>query len=210
MPIFCVKMLLTLWLEELLKLTFVKSLTPHKTTAFRCHFIVICQKTLYMHFNCFKAGAAFSKVPRKISGKLLILLLLLLPLLLHSFLLLRWTELIGLLVQCSTVALYPLDDVATCVSVGPTPKIRSFPKIFLVTFENVAPGLPILGVSCSRTWGHCNTAYCSYEWKNVPYWVSVTWRWSCRAEVWRGWCTAPVHCSNSHAHHYFRRLLADR
>ena len=43
---------------------------------------------------------------------------------------------IGLLVQCSTVALYPLDDVATCVSV--TPKIRSFPKIFLGTFENVA------------------------------------------------------------------------
>ena len=52
----------------------------------------------------------------KILGKLLILLLLLL-LLLHSFLLLRWTELIGLLVQCSTVALYPLDDVATYVSV---------------------------------------------------------------------------------------------
>ena len=32
-------------------------------------------------------------------------------------------------VQCSTVALYPLDDVVTCVSVAP--KIRSFPKIFL-------------------------------------------------------------------------------
>jgi len=46
---------------------------------------------------------------------------------------------VGLLVQCSTVALYPLDDVATCVSVAP--KIRSFPKIFLGTFENVAPGL---------------------------------------------------------------------
>ena len=81
-------------------------------------------------------GAAFSKVPRKILGKLLISLLLLL-LLLHSFLSLRWTELIGLLVQCSTVALYPLDDVAISVSVAP--KIRSFPKIFLGTFENVAP-----------------------------------------------------------------------
>ena len=68
-------------------------------------------------------GAAFSKVHRKILGKLLILLLLLLLLLLHSFLLLRWTELIGLLVQCSTVALYSLDDIATCVSVAP--KIRS-------------------------------------------------------------------------------------
>jgi len=71
----------------------------------------------------------------------MLLLPLLLLLLLHSFLLLRWTELIGLLllVQCSTVALYPLDDVATCVSVAP--KIRSFPKIFLGTFENVAPAL---------------------------------------------------------------------
>ena len=78
-------------------------------------------------------GTAFSKLPRKIFGKLLILLLLLLLLLLHSFLLLRWTKLICLLVQCSTVALYPLDDVATCVSVAP--KIRSFPKIFLGTFE---------------------------------------------------------------------------
>ena len=48
----------------------------------------------------------------------------------------RITELIGLLVQCSTVALYPLDDVGSCVS-GP-PKIRSFPKIFLGTFENAA------------------------------------------------------------------------
>jgi len=45
--------------------------------------------------------------------------------------------LIGLLVQCSTVALYPLDDVATCVSVAH--KISSFPKIFLGTFENAAP-----------------------------------------------------------------------
>ena len=45
---------------------------------------------------------------------------------------------IGLLVQCSIVALYPLDDVATCVSVAP--KIRSFPKIFLGTFKNAAPG----------------------------------------------------------------------
>jgi len=88
---------------------------------------------------CQTAAATFSKVPRKILGKLLILLLLLLLLLLlHSFLLLHWTELIGLLVQCSTVALYPLDDVATCVSVAP--KIRSFPKIFLGTFENAAPG----------------------------------------------------------------------
>jgi len=34
--------------------------------------------------------------------------------------------------------LYPLDDVATCVSVAP--KIRSFPKIFLGTFENASPG----------------------------------------------------------------------
>jgi len=96
-------------------------------------------------------GAAFSKVPRKILGKLLILLLLLLLLLLlHSFLLLWWTELIGLLVQCSTVALYPLDDVATCVSV--TPKIRSFPKIFLGTFENAAPdchlSLPSVQLLC--------------------------------------------------------------
>jgi len=32
--------------------------------------------------------------------------------------------------------LYPLDDVATCVSV--THKIRSFPKIFLGTFQNAA------------------------------------------------------------------------
>jgi len=78
-------------------------------------------------------GASFSKDHRKILGKLLILLLLLL----HCFLLLRWTELIGLLVQCSTVALYPLVYVATCVSVAP--KIRSFPKIFLGTFENAAP-----------------------------------------------------------------------
>jgi len=88
--------------------------------------------------NCelgfYRPGAALSKVPRKILGKLLILLLLLLLLLLHSFLLLCWTELIGLLVQCSTVSLYPLDDVATCVSVAP--KIRSFPKIFLGTFKN--------------------------------------------------------------------------
>ena len=92
------------------------------------------------------AGAAFSKVPRKILGKLLILLqlLLLLLLLLHSFLLLRWTELIGLLVQCSTVALYSLDDVATCVSVAP--KIRSFPKMFLGTLENVAPDIYADGV----------------------------------------------------------------
>jgi len=30
-----------------------------------------------------------------------------------------------------------MDDVATCVSVAP--KIRSFPKIFLGTFENAAP-----------------------------------------------------------------------
>jgi len=66
------------------------------------------------------------------------MLILLLLLLLHSFLLLR-TELIGLLVQCSTVALYLLDDVATSVSV--TPKIRSFPKLFLGTVENVAPEL---------------------------------------------------------------------
>jgi len=80
-----------------------------------------------------KTGATFSKVPRKILGKLLILILLLL----HSFLLLRWTELIGLLVQCSTVALYPLDDIPTCVSV--TPKIRSFPKIFLGADKNAAP-----------------------------------------------------------------------
>ena len=33
--------------------------------------------------------------------------------------------------------LYPLDDVTTCVSVAP--KIRSFPKMFLGTFENAAP-----------------------------------------------------------------------
>jgi len=45
----------------------------------------------------------------------------------------------SLLVQCSTVALYPLDDVATCVSVAP--KIRSYPKIFLGTFENAAPDI---------------------------------------------------------------------
>jgi len=44
----------------------------------------------------------------------------------------------GLLVQRSAVALYPLNDVATCVSVAP--KIRSFPKIFRGTFENAAPG----------------------------------------------------------------------
>jgi len=31
------------------------------------------------------------------------------------------------------------DDVATCVPVAP--KIRSFPKIFLGTFDNAAPGL---------------------------------------------------------------------
>ena len=37
------------------------------------------------------------------------------------------------------MALYPLDDVATCVSVAP--KIRSFPTIFLGTFENAAPDL---------------------------------------------------------------------
>jgi len=54
----------------------------------------------------YKSGATFSKVPRKILRKLLILLLLLL-LLLHSFLLLHWIELIGLLAQCSTVALHP-------------------------------------------------------------------------------------------------------
>ena len=44
-------------------------------------------------------------------------------------------------VQCSTVAVYPLDDVATCVSV--VPKIRSLPKIFLGTFENAAPGVVV-------------------------------------------------------------------
>ena len=37
--------------------------------------------------------------------------------------------------------LYPLDDVATCVSVAP--KIKSFPKIFLGTFENAAPALVV-------------------------------------------------------------------
>ena len=46
---------------------------------------------------------------------------------------------IDLLVQCSTVALCPLDDVATCVLVDP--KIRTFLKIFLGTFENAAPVL---------------------------------------------------------------------
>jgi len=35
--------------------------------------------------------------------------------------------------------LYPLDDIATCVSVAP--KIRRFPKIFLGTFENAATGV---------------------------------------------------------------------
>jgi len=98
-------------------------------------------RTLAMTQGCTRkannSGAAFLKVPRKILGKLLILLLLLLQLP-HSFLVLRWTELIDLLVQCSTLALYPLDDVATCVSVAP--RIRSFPKIFLGTFENAAPG----------------------------------------------------------------------
>ena len=105
------------------------------------------RQTPFAHDPSCVPGAAFSKVPRKILGKLLILLvtttittslllLLLLLLLLHSFLLLRWTELIGLLVQCSTVALYPLHDFATCVSVAP--KIRRFPKICLGTFENAA------------------------------------------------------------------------
>jgi len=49
----------------------------------------------------------------------------------------------------NSIVLYPLDDVATCVSVAP--KTRSFPKIFLGTFENAAPE----GLSSHTT---CNSA----------------------------------------------------
>jgi len=79
-----------------------------------------------------QSGATFLKVPRKILGKLLILFTTTITTATTQF------PITWLLVQCSTVALYPLDDVATCVSVAS--KIRSFPKIFLGTFENAAPG----------------------------------------------------------------------
>ena len=39
-----------------------------------------------------------------------------------------------------------VDDVVTCVSVAP--KIRSFPKVFLGTFENAAPDQSNGQLSC--------------------------------------------------------------
>ena len=81
------------------------------------------------------SGAAFSKLPRKILGKLLTTTITTTT---TQFSITSLNRIDRSISTCSTVALYPLDDVATCVSVAP--KIRSLPKIFLGTFENVAPG----------------------------------------------------------------------
>ena len=100
---------------------------------------IACLQSATVAGSCYNSGATFSKVPRKILGKLLILGATDTQVAMSSR---RYSATVE---HCTN---RPINSVqrsnrklCSSSSSNSSSKIRSFPKIFLGTFKNAAPGV---------------------------------------------------------------------